>query len=378
MIYLDNNATTAIAPEVLDAMMPFLTGEFGNASSSHAAGTEAREAVAKARENISALVGAHSPDEIVFTSGGTESDNWALRGAVAKGNKRHIIISAVEHEAVRNMATVLEGEGCEISRLPVNGAGEIDLDDLRLSLRRDTAIVSLMTANNETGVRFPLVDIAAIVHEHSDALFHTDAVNAAGKMKLSADADGVDLLSISGHKFHAPKGVGALYIRSGVLLPSQAIGGGQESGRRAGTEAVHQIAGFGAAAKLAVDEPCGGAIGELRDSLENGILTSISCASVNGSRDFRLPNTTNISFEDLNGEMIMHCLDEAGICVSTGSACNDAHRRSSATLTAMNVPFSRAMGSIRFSLGRYNTSDEIDEVLSVLPPIVSRLQAMAT
>jgi len=377
VIYLDNNATTAVAPEVLEAMLPFLTSEFGNASSSHAAGYAARQAVADARENVAKLVGAASSDEIVFTSGGTESDNWALRGAVVVSDKRHIVISTVEHEAVRNMATLLEHDGCEVTRVPVDGEGVLDLDELRMALRPDTAIVSLMTANNETGVRFPIREAAAIVHEHSDALFHTDAVNAAGKTNLDSQHDGVDLLSISGHKFHAPKGVGALYIRNGVELPSLSIGGGQESGRRAGTEAVHQIAGLGAASKLAVEHQCHESVRELRDHLQDGVLETISCSSVNGSREHRLPNTANISFENLNGEMIMHFLNEAGICVSTGSACNDAHKRSSATLTAMNVPFSKAMGSIRFSLGRYNTREEIDKVLDALPPIISRLQAMA-
>lgn len=377
MIYLDNNATTAIAPEILDAMMPFLTGEFGNASSSHSAGTKAREAVANARENVAKLIGAASPNEVVFTSGGTESDNWAVRGAMAATGKRHIIISTVEHEAVRNMATVLESEGCEVTRISIDREGILDLNELRSSLRPDTAVVSLMTANNETGVRFPIREAAAIVHEHSDALFHTDAVNAAGKMILNSHEDGVDLLSISGHKFHAPKGVGALYIRNGVSLPSLSIGGGQESGRRAGTEAVHQIVGLGEAAKLAFEQPCHEKVLELRNRLEAGILDRIPCASINGSIENRLPNTANISFENINGEMIMHLLDEAGICVSTGSACNDAHRRASATLTAMNVPFSRIMGSVRFSLGRYNTRDEIDHVLETLPPIIQRLQAMA-
>lgn len=376
MIYLDNNATTSIAPEVLDAMMPFLKGEFGNASSSHAAGTAAREAIASARQNVATLVGAASPNEIVFTSGGTESDNWALRGAISANGKRHIVISTVEHEAVRNMATLLERDGCEVTRVAVDGEGILDLDELRASLRLDTAIVSLMTANNETGVRFPISEAAAIVHEHSDALFHTDAVNAAGKTSLSSHQDGVDLLSISGHKFHAPKGVGALYIRNGITLQSLSIGGGQESGRRAGTEAVHQIVGLGAAAKLAFEQPYYGTVLELRERLEQGIASSISGASLNGSREFRLPNTANISFENLNGEMIMHLLDEAGICVSTGSACNDAHKRSSATLTAMNVPFSKAMGSIRFSLGRYNTQDDIEKVLEILPSIIERLKAM--
>ncbi|MBL8181316.1 MAG: aminotransferase class V-fold PLP-dependent enzyme [Blastocatellia bacterium] len=377
MIYLDNNATTSIAPEVLDAMLPFLTVEFGSASSSHAAGAAAREAVAAARDIVAKLVGAASPNEIVFTSGGTEGDNWALRGAIAGTDKRHIVISTVEHEAVRNMAALLELEGCEVTRVAVDGEGILDLDELRASLRLDTAIVSLMTANNETGVRFPIREAAAVVHEHSDALFHTDAVNAVGKMPLHSHDAGVDLLSISGHKFHAPKGIGALYIRNGVGLPSCAIGGGQEAGRRAGTEAVHQIAGLGAAAKLAFEQPCYDTVGELRKRLEDGILTSISCSSVNGSREYRLPNTANISFENLNGEMIMHLLDEAGICVSTGSACNDAHKRSSATLAAMNVPFSKAMGSIRFSLGRYNTHEEISKVLETLPPIITRLQTMA-
>lgn len=380
MIYLDNNATTRIADEVLEAMMPFMTGEFGNASSKHSAGTASRKVVKTAREQVAALLGAASPDEIVFTSGGTESDNWAILGALrVRPDSKHIITSAVEHEAVRFLCDRLEKEGCEVTRLGVDSEGLLDLDELRSALRPDTAIVSIMTANNETGVLFPIEAASRMVHEYSDALFHTDAVNAAGKTPINAAHTGVDLLSVSGHKFHAPKGIGALYIRRGVELPPHSIGGGQEAGRRAGTEAVHQIAGLGAAAELAGALAATEPVRALRDRLENGVLASIECASVNGTRDpqRRLANTSNISFEGLNGEMIMDMLDSRGICVSTGSACNDAHHRASATLAAMDVPFSRSMGSIRFSLSRYNTDRDIETLSDELPPIIEKLQAIA-
>ena len=380
MIYFDNNATTAIAPEVFEAMKPFLTNEFGNPSSSHSASVAARRVIANARENVAELIGADSPSEIVFTSGGTESDNWAILGALKlQPEKQHIVTTRIEHEAVRNLCTKLEQHGYRVTWLDVNESGELDLDDLRNAVTPDTAVVSIMAANNETGIIFPFGEAAAIVKESSDALFHSDAVNASGKIAINVKETAVDLLAISGHKFHAPKGIGALYIRDGIKLPPSLIGGGQESGRRAGTEAVHQIAGIGAASVLVKDLPQMERIRGLRDRLEAGILTTAPNSRLNGTADVtqRLPNTSSISFENSNGEMIMHSLDELGICVSTGSACNDSGRRASAVLQAMNVPYSRAMGAIRFSLGRYNTDAEVDFVLEKLPGIIKKLHAMA-
>lgn len=377
MIYFDNNASTAVAPEVFEAMRPFLTTEFGNPSSGHSGGSQAREAIKQARENVTEMLGAASPSEIVFTSGGTESDNWAILGAVeSQPEKKHIITTSVEHEAVRKMCERLEGQGISLTWLAVNENGQLDLDDLKQSLRPDTAVVSMMMSNNETGVIFPVAEAADLVKEHSDALFHSDAVNAAGKIAIDLKSTQIDLLSISGHKFYAPKGIGALYIRDGVRLPSSLIGGGQEGGRRAGTEATHQIAGLGAAVTLVKEMSPMERIRTIRDRLERGILSSIPNAVVNGGGN-RLPNTTNISFENTNGEMIMHALDAIGVCVSTGSACNDAGHKASGTLQAMNIPYSRTMGAIRFSLGRYNTEAEVDFVLDKLPAIVERLHSMA-
>ena len=378
MIYFDNNATTAIAPEVIDAMLPYLNDNFGNASSAHEVGRIARSAVEAAREQVSTFLGAKRSSEIAFTSGGTESDNWAILGALQlQSEKRHIVTTSVEHEAVRKLCDKLERDGYSVTRLAVDRGGMIDLDELRSSITEQTAVVSIMTANNETGVIFPIADAVKIVKENSSALFHTDAVNAAGKIAIDVSISSVDLLSISGHKFHAPKGIGALYIRDGINLAPTFVGGGQESGRRAGTEAVHQIVALGSAAELYSHQPATHQIQTLRDRLENGILSTIECASVNGDRENRLPNTTNISFENLNGEMIMHLLDQADIYVSTGSACNDAARTASMVLQAMDVPFSRSMGSIRFSLGRYNTEAEVDVVLEKLPAIIERLHALA-
>lgn len=377
MIYLDNNASTAVDSKVFAAMKPFLTEEFGNPSSGHAAATAARVAIEHARKNVAEMLGADNASEIVFTSGGTESDNWAILGALElQPEKKHIVTTAVEHEAVRKLCEKPEKQGCEVTWLGVDEAGALDLDELKNALRPDTAVVSIMTANNQTGIIFPVADAAAIVKEHSDALFHTDGVNAAGKMPIDLKSTQIDMMSISGHKFYAPKGIGALYIRDGVRLPSSSIGGGQESRRRAGTEAAHQIAGLGAAAELVKDLGSLEPIRILRDQLESGILASIPNASVNGGGN-RLPNVTNISFENTNGEMIMHALDKIGICVSTGSACSDAHRKASGVLAAMNVPYSRAMGAIRFSLGKYNTEVEVEYVLEKLPAIIERLHAMA-
>ena len=359
-------------------MRPYLEADFGNPSSAYSIAQRAKIAVETAREQVAGLLGARSASEVSFTSGGTESDNWAILGALeAQPEKRHIVTTKVEHEAVRKLCQKLETKGYKVSWIDVDEQGAVDLDQLRDSLSAETAVVSVMMANNETGVLFPVSGIAEIAKERSDALFHVDGVNAAGKIPIDLRNTKIDLFSISAHKFHGPKGVGALYVRNGVDLPSIQIGGGQERGRRAGTEAVHQIVGIGAAAKFVSDLDSLDHVARLRDKLEMEILKQISNASVNGSSDSRLPNTTNISFDNTNGEMILSRLDDASICVSTGSACNSADHTASPVLQAMNVPYSRAMGSIRFSLSRLNTEEEVDEVLRVLPAIVSDLRTLA-
>lgn len=380
MIYLDNNATTRVAPEVFAAMEPYLTALYGNPSSAHTFGRNMRIAVERAREQVAELLGAAEANEIVFTSCGSESDNWAIGGLLEQNpTKRHIITTRVEHEAVRNLCQHLAQIACEVSWLEVNEGGELDLDDLRKALRRDTGVVSVMLANNETGVLFPVEEIGRIVRENSDAVFHVDGVQAVGKVPIHLREWPIDLFSVSGHKFHAPKGVGALYIRHGVKLPPFIIGGGQEQGRRAGTEAVPYIVGLGAACELARNFVEHARIRELRDRLEDEILATIPNARLNGTadRDQRLPNTSNISFEYIEGENILLHLDAAGICVSTGSACNSDSHEASAVLSAMNVPYTAARGSIRFSLGRYNTAEEIGHTLSVLPGIIKQLVEMS-
>lgn len=375
-IYFDNNATTAIAPEVVEAMRPFLTGFYGNPSSTYSFGRESRRVIENARQQIAVLLGAGDTSEIVFTSGGTESDNWAILSALeAVPNKKHIVTTRVEHEAVRKVCQKLENKGFEVSWLDVSEEGFLDFEQLKSVLRADTAIVSVMLANNETGILFPVEEIARVVKEHSDAVFHVDGVNAVGKIPVFLKNAEIDLFSISGHKFHAPKGIGALYIRSGTNLPANAIGGGQESGRRAGTEAIHQIVGLGAAAELVKDFSAMEKVRVLRDRLESKILHKIPNSRINGTleADKRLPNTSNISFENLNGEAILARLNDLGILVSTGSACNAENHTASAVLQAMNVPFSQAMGAIRFSLGRYNTETEVDYMLENLPRIINDL-----
>lgn len=380
MIYFDNNATTQVAPEVFEAMEAFLTEFYGNPSSAHRAGRETRQIVEKSREQVASLVGAKSPDEIIFTSGGTESDNWAILGSLeASGAKKHIVTTRVEHEAVRKLCEKLETRGFEITWLETDENGFLDLDELKNSLREDTAIVSVMLANNETGILFPVAEIAEIVKAHSTAVFHVDGVNAVGKIPINLKNTAIDLFSLSGHKFHAPKGTGALYVRENLKLPSFLIGGGQESSRRAGTEAVHQIAALGKAAELALDFSAMEKVFALRNKLENEILQKIPNSRLNGTADYarRLPNTSSISFENTNGEAILARLDDLGVCVSTGSACNAENHTASAVLQAMNIPYSSAMGAIRFSLGRYNTEAEVDFVLQSLQPIISELNAIS-
>jgi cysteine desulfurase len=380
MIYLDNNATTRVAPEVLDAMRPYLGEVFGNPSSSHALGREMNRAVEHAREQVASLIGAAETSEIVFTSCGSESDNWAIRGVLAtQPNKKHIITTQVEHEAVRNLCRLLEQEGYEVTWLSVDNNGELDLEELRTALRPDTALVSIMLANNETGMLFPMGEIGRIVRDRSEAIFHVDGVQAVGKVPIDLKNTAVDLFALSGHKLHAPQGIGALYIRNGLTLPPFIIGGGQEQGRRAGTSAVPNIVGLGAACQLATRDNRHDHIERLRNRLEDEILANISNARLNGAADRtkRLPNTSNISFEYVDGQNILMHLDYAGICVSTGSACHSATHESSPTLRAMNVPFTAAQGSIRFSLGRYNTEADIDTTLSVLPAIIEKLAVMS-
>jgi cysteine desulfurase len=380
MIYLDNNATTQIAPEVLDAMQPYLSKFFGNPSSAHTLGREMKQAVERAREQVADLLGAADASEIVFTSCGSESDNWAIRGVLASDpSKRHIVTTQVEHEAVRNLCRVLENDGYEVTWLGVSETGELNLDELRAALRPDTALVSTMLANNETGVLFPIEEIGQIVRERSQAVFHVDGVQAVGKVAIDLKKTDVDLFALSGHKLHAPQGIGALYVRNNISLPPFIIGGAQEQRRRAGTLAVPNIVGLGAACRLAQQDNGHELIERLRNRLEDGILEQIPNARVNGTRERgkRLPNTANISFEYVEGQNILAHLDEAGICVSTGSACHSTTHESSATLRAMNVPYTAAQGSIRFSFGRFNTEADVETTLRVLPEIIEKLAAMS-
>jgi cysteine desulfurase len=376
LIYLDNNATTRVAPEVREAMMPYLTELYGNPSSAHTAGRAVRRGLERAREQVAELLQAADTSEIVFTSCGSESDNWAIIGALEEQpQKRHLITTRVEHEAVRNLCERLEGKGYEITWLEVDEEGSLNLEELRAALRPDTALVSVMLANNETGVLFPIAEVGRMVRENSEALFHVDGVQAVGKMPINLRDSNIDLFSLSGHKFHAPKGIGALYVRKGVRLAPFICGGGQEGGRRAGTESMPYIVALGAACELALNFGGHEEVRRLRDKLEDTILSTITNAHLNGTndRERRLPNTANISFEQVEGESILARLDEAGVSVSTGSACNAESHVSSAVLRAMGVPYAQAQGSIRFSLGRYNSESEIDYTLEQLPGIINQL-----
>lgn len=378
MIYFDNNATTKIAPEVFESMKPFLVENYGNPSSSYSFARNSKKAVEKSRESVANLLGAREFSEIVFTSGGTESDNWAILGSLElRSDKTHIVTTRVEHEAVRKVFEKLELNGYEVTWLEVNEDGTLDLDEVRNFVHDDTALVSIMMANNETGVLFPVKKIAEIIKENSDAAFHVDGVNAVGKIPVNLKDSEIDLFSISGHKFHAPKGVGALYIRDGFEIASNSIGGGQENERRAGTEATHQIVGLGKAAEIVSDLSTMNEVRLLRDKLENEILHNISNTKLNGNKEIRLPNTSNISFPNLNGETILAKLNDLDICVSTGSACNEETQTASPVLKAMNIPYSHAMGAIRFSLGRYNNEEEVDFVIQQLPKISKDLRKIS-
>lgn len=380
MIYFDNNATTQISPEVFEAMKPFLTEFYGNPSSAYAIGRETRKIIENSRENLADLIGAKDASEVAFTSCGTESDNWAILGTLeANPGKKHIITTQVEHEAIRKLCEKLETKNFEITWLEVDKEGVLDLEQLKNSLRKDTAIVSAMLANNETGILFPVEKIAETVKENSDAVFHVDGVNAVGKVPIDLKNTEIDLFSLSGHKFYAPKGIGALYIKKGVKLPSFFIGGGQEGARRAGTEAIHQIVGIGEAAKLAKDLSKMEKVQVLRDKLEDNILEKVPKSRLNGTADRskRLLNTSNISFPNINGEAILAKLNDLDIYVSTGSACNAETQEASPVLKALDIPYQTAMGAIRFSLGKYNTETEVDFVLEVLPKIISELEEVS-
>ena len=377
-IYLDNNATTQVAPEVLEAMLPYFHELYGNPSSMHSFGGQVMKQVRKAREQVAALLGA-SPAEIIFTSCGSESDNAAIRSTLASyPDKNHIVTSRVEHPAVRALCAHLATQGYRLTELPVDGDGRLDLDQYRRALTPDTAIVSLMWANNETGVIFPIEKAAQMARERR-ILFHTDAVQAVGKIPIDLAETPIDMLSLSGHKLHAPKGIGVLYLRKGTKFSPFLVGGHQERGRRGGTEATPSIIGLGVAAELAqkkldIENTF---VKRLRDRLENSILNTVANTKVNGDRANRLPNTTNISFEFVEGEGILLMMDEFGICASSGSACTSGSLQPSHVLRAMGIPFTMAHGSIRFSLSVYNTDEEIDFVIEKLPPIIDTLRNMS-
>lgn len=375
-VYLDNNATTPVLPEVLDAMHPYFREHFGNASSIHHFGQDTRAAVERAREQVATLLGS-KPAEIVFTSGGTESDNLAIAGLVSAGD--HIITSRIEHHAVLNTCQHFEHFGCEVTYLPVDVRGLIDPDDVRRALRSNTKLISLMLANNETGVLQPLEEVGKIAAE-ADVYFHTDAVQAAGKVPVNVDALRCDLLSISGHKIHAPQGVGALYVRKGTRLQPLFYGGRHERSRRAGTENVPGIVGLGKAAELALEGLRHGNDRKMaaeRDRLQQALLVGIEECGVNGDGAPRIPNTTSIYFDHVEGEAMVIGFDLKGLAVSTGAACSSGAIEPSHVLIAMGLTPNRARGSIRFSLGKQTTKEDVDFVLALVPETVARLRELS-
>ena len=379
-IYLDHNATTPVSPEVADVVDRHLRDQFGNASSVHSFGQMAKAAVDEARASVAALVDG-GPQEVVFTAGGTESDNLAIRGvaeATRAGGRRNLIASGVEHEAVLNTFKALAKHGWTITALPVDHTGIVTPETLKDRITDETALVSVMHSNNEVGTIQPVAALAEIAHRHG-AVFHTDAVQSVGKIPVSVRDLGVDLLSLSGHKFNAPKGVGALWVRRGLRLVATLTGGKQERSRRAGTENVPGLAGLGCAARLAGERQRteSSRVGELRDRLEAGILESVTHATVNGDQSHRVPNTTNISFKGVEAETLLIALDLEGIAVSTGSACSSGSIEPSHVLRAMGLSSQRAQSSIRFSLGLGNTAAEIDHVLDVLPRVVHKLRGIS-
>ena len=377
-IYMDNNATTRVADEVIEAMVPYFGQRYGNASSMHSFGGVVAKDLRRAREQLAGLLGA-DPEEIVFTSCGTESDSTAIWSALrSQPDRRHLITSRVEHPAVKNLAEWLAENGYRVTFVPVDAKGRLDLDYFDKHLSDETAIASFMWANNETGTLFPVEELAGRCRERG-VTFHTDAVQAVGKVPIDLSGSRIDMLSLSGHKLHGPKGIGALYVRRGTVFAPFLLGGHQERGRRAGTENSASIVGLGQAAEFTarrMDEE-NTRVRALRDRLEAGLIHRIADAYVNGDPDNRLPNTTSIGFDAVEGEAILLLMDEHGICASSGSACTSGSLEPSHVLRAMNVPFTRAHGSIRFSLSVYNTDADVDLVLEKLPPIIERLRGMS-
>ena len=375
-VYFDNNASMPVLPEVFDAMRPYFGERFGNASSIHHHGQDTRAAVERARESVATLVGSR-PSEIVFTSGGTEGDNLAIFGLARSGD--HVISSTIEHHAVLNACKHLEEMGCEVTYVPVDGRGQVDPDDVRRALRKNTRLITIMMANNETGVLQPVEEIGKVAAE-ADVYFHTDSVQAAGKVPLDVNRIGCDLLSISGHKMHAPQGVGAVYVRKGTLLQPMLYGGRHERSRRAGTENVPGIVALGKAAELAQETFQRGddkAMAASRDRIQKTILENVEATGLNGEGAPRVPNTTNIYFDYIEGEALVIALDLKGLAVSTGAACSSGAIEPSHVLTAMGLRPDRAHASIRFSLGKQNTPEEIDFALDILPKTVSHLRELS-
>ena len=376
--YFDHNATTSVAPEVVEAMLPFFREHWGNPSSAYAFGREVARHLDEARAQVAALIDAE-PREVVFTSCGTESNNAAWNSALmTQPDKRHVVTTAVEHSANLKFAEALQRQGCEVTVLPVDPDGALDLHRLEQALRPDTALVSVMWANNETGVLFPIAEVAALCRSKG-VLCHTDAVQAAGKVALDVREASVDFLSLSGHKLHAPKGVGVLYVRRRTRFVPYLVGGHQERGRRGGTENVPYIVGFGRAAELALAhfDAENRRVRGLRDRLETGVLTTIPGTTRNGAQEPRLPNTANLAFPGVEAEAMLMLLDQAGICASGGSACTTGSLEPSHVLTAMGLSAARARGSLRFSLGRDTREADVDYLLATLPGVVAKLQAIA-
>ena len=377
-VYFDNNATTKVAEEVLEEIKPLFCDLYGNPSSMHTFGGQIGRRIRQAREQVAGLLGC-DPSEIVFTGCGTESDNTAIKGALAAvPNRRTVITTRVEHPAVLAVCRELENHGYKVVELSVDSQGRLNMADLEEKLDDDTALVSIMYANNETGTVFP-VEVTAELVTSKGAVFHTDAVQAVGKIPLNLSRSNIDLLSVSGHKLHAPKGVGVLYVRKGTRLSPFMLGGHQETGRRAGTENVPGIVGLGKACELAAKnlETENSKVKALRDKLEKTIMQKCPDCRLNGDPDNRLPNTSNISFEYIEGEAILLMLDKYGICASSGSACTSGSLEPSHVLRAMGVPFTAAHGSIRFSLSRYNTEEEVDYTIEKLPPIIDQLRELS-
>ncbi len=378
VIYLDNNATTRVSDEVRDAMLPYICDLYGNPSSMHSFGGQVHRHIEVAREQVASLINAE-PEEIIFTSCGTESDNTAIMSALdSQPEKKRIVTSRVEHPAILNFCKAMYRKGYKISFIPVDKQGRLNLEELKTSITDDTAIVSIMYANNESGVVFPMSEIAEIVKSRG-TLMHSDAVQAAGKLLLDVKKLPVDMLSLSGHKMHAPKGIGVLYVKRGTRFSPYIIGGHQESVKRAGTENVSAIVGFGKAAELAREHVISKEtkVETLRDRLEEGLLKTCPGARVNGDTKSRLPNTLNISFEYVEGEAILLRMNEYNICASSGSACSSGSLEPSHVLRAMGVPFTTIHGSVRFSLSRYSTDEEIDFVLEKMPGIINELRELS-